>query len=74
MPPQTQEVRMGRKPLPDENRRDKPLRIRLTDAEREQIDKAAEQAGYSGSSGWARDLLTEAAERLLASKRKKRSQ
>lgn len=67
-------TRMGRKPLPDEERRDKPLRIRLTDAEREKIDAAAEQAGYSGSSGWARDLLVEAAEKQAARNRRKRSQ
>jgi len=66
---------MGRKPLPDEERRDKPLRIRLADAERAQIDLAAELDGYGGSSGWARDVLFEAAEKkIAASKRRKRSQ
>lgn len=67
------EVRMGRPPLPENQRRDKPLRIRLTDEEREKIDAAAEQAGYSSSSGWARDLLVESAEKELFSKRRKRS-
>jgi hypothetical protein len=65
---------MGRKPLPEADRRAKPLRIRLTDAEREQIDKAAEQAGYSGSSGWARSLLLDAAQKQLASKRRRSGQ
>ena len=67
-------TRMGRKPLSDEDRRDKPLRIRLTDVEREKIDAAAEKAGYGGSSGWARDLLIEEAEKLAASKRRRKSQ
>jgi hypothetical protein len=35
---------MGRKPLPLEDRRAKPLRIRLTGAERDEIDKAANRA------------------------------
>ena len=63
-------TRMGRKPLPESERRAKPLRIRLTDSEREQIDKAAEQAGHSGSSGWARSLLLEAAQKQLAIRRR----
>ena len=54
---------MGRKRLEDKERRDKPLRIRLTDAERELFDEAAAKAGYNGSSGWARDVLLKAAER-----------
>jgi uncharacterized protein (DUF1778 family) len=48
---------MGRKPLPPEDRREKPLRIRLTDAEREEIDKAAN----GQSSTWAREVLLRAA-------------
>lgn len=67
-------TRMGRKPLSDEDRRDKPLRIRLTDDEREQIDSAAESAGYVGSSGWARDILMREAEAQLASRQKRRKQ
>jgi hypothetical protein len=50
---------MGRPPLPDKDRRAKPLRIRLTDAERAEIDKAASGA----SSTWARDVLLKAARR-----------
>ena len=64
---------MGRKRLPDEDRRDKPLRIRLTDDERDAIDTAAELAGHKGSSGWARETLLKAAEdQIAASKRKRR--
>lgn len=56
-------TKMGRKRLPDEERRDKPLRIRLTDAEREVIDNAAESAGENSTSRWARDTLLRAAKR-----------
>lgn len=46
----------------------------MTDAERERIDIAADLAGHSGSSGWARDVLLEAADReIAASKRRKRN-
>jgi uncharacterized protein (DUF1778 family) len=50
-------TRMGRKPLDPEDRRSKPLRIRLTDAEREEIDNAAN----GRSSTWAREVLLQAA-------------
>jgi uncharacterized protein (DUF1778 family) len=63
-------TRMGRPPLSDEERRDKPLRIRLTDEERELIDEAAENAGEP-SSAWARDLLVREAARLAAKRRKR---
>jgi uncharacterized protein (DUF1778 family) len=49
---------MGRKPISDERKSDKPLKIRLTDAERAELDKAA---GSVGTSTWARDLLLVAA-------------
>lgn len=52
-------IRMGRPPLPPKDRRAKPLRIRLTDAEREEIDKAA--GGMSST--WAREVLLKAARR-----------
>lgn len=52
-------TRMGRKPLPPEDRRAKPLRIRLTGAERAEIDKAAD----GQSSTWAREVLLRAARR-----------
>jgi len=48
---------MGRPPLPDDERRAKPLRIRLSDPEREEIDRAA----GGKSSTWARQVLLKAA-------------
>lgn len=48
----------GRPPKSDEDRRDAELRIRLTTAERSQLDAAA----VSDTSTWARELL------LLASR------
>ena len=65
-------TRMGRKPLSDEDRRDKPFRIRMTDEERERVDSAAESAGESNSSRWARQVLVDAAERELARKRRRK--
>ncbi|HUG19278.1 MAG TPA: hypothetical protein VMM56_09895 [Planctomycetaceae bacterium] len=52
---------------PNEDRRDKPLRIRLTDEEREKLDKAAEKAGHTNTSAYARSLLLEDAEKRLSS-------
>jgi hypothetical protein len=49
----------GRPPKPLEERRRKPLRIRLTDAERELLDDAA--GGEEGTSTWAREVLLRAA-------------
>jgi uncharacterized protein (DUF1778 family) len=49
---------MGRKPISDERKSDKPLKIRLTDAERAELDRAA---GAVGTSTWARDVLMKAA-------------
>jgi hypothetical protein len=66
-------TRMGRKPLSDEDRRDKPFRIRMTDEERQQVDSAAESAGETNSSRWARRVLLEAAGQELARKRRKKS-
>jgi uncharacterized protein (DUF1778 family) len=51
----------GRPPKPPEERRDKPLRIRLTPAEREALDAAAAQEGQETST-WARNLLLTCAE------------
>ena len=48
---------MGRKPISDE-RKYNELRIRLTDAERAELDRAA---GNLGTSTWARDVLLQAA-------------
>lgn len=56
---------MGRPRVADEDRRDKPLRIRLTEAEREQIDRAAEMTEHNGSASWARDTLLKAAQRVI---------
>ncbi|HTQ40548.1 MAG TPA: hypothetical protein VMJ32_16095 [Pirellulales bacterium] len=50
---------MGRKKLPADVRRSKPLRIRLSVEEREAIDKAAD----GNASNWARKLLLKAAKR-----------
>jgi hypothetical protein len=49
---------MGRKPLSDEPKTNRPLRILLTDSERDELDRAA---GKLPTSTWARDLLLEAA-------------
>lgn len=51
---------MARPKIADDERKDKPLRIRLNVAQRAAIDKAASQAGYE-SSTWARIVLLEAA-------------
>ena len=48
---------MGRKRLPDDERREKPLRIRLKPEEREEIDSAS----GGNSSAWAREVLLKAA-------------
>lgn len=52
---------MGRKRLPDDVRREKPLRIRLSQEERELIDDAAGGAGKT--SNWAREVLVKTAKR-----------
>jgi uncharacterized protein (DUF1778 family) len=52
---------MGRKRLSDEERREKPLRIRLKPDERELVDKAS----GGNSSAWARDVLLRAAKRAV---------
>jgi uncharacterized protein (DUF1778 family) len=51
---------MGRKKLPDDIRREKPLRIRLSADEREAVDKAAD----GKTSSWARTVLLRAAKRV----------
>ena len=51
--------RMGRPPLPDNERREKPLRIRLSPEERAEVDKAAK----GKTSTWAREVLLRAARR-----------
>ena len=61
---------MGRKPLPDEVRKEKPLRIRMAEPDRQFIDEAAELAGYTSSSQWARGLLMKAAKRVHSQNRR----
>jgi hypothetical protein len=51
--------KMGRPPLPDDERRDAELRIRLTALERDELDKAA----GTDTSTWARLVLLRAAKR-----------
>jgi len=50
----------GRPPLPDAQRRDKPLRVRLSDEERALIDDAAKRHGKP-TAKWAREVLLEQA-------------
>ncbi len=45
---------MGRKPLADIAKSDRPLKIRLTDGERDELERAA---GKTPVSTWARDTL-----------------
>lgn len=49
----------GRPPKSPENRRSDELRIRLTEAERELLDRVS--GGEEGTSTWARELLLKAA-------------
>ena len=51
--------KMGRPPKPPEDRKDAELRIRLTDSEREELDRAAGK----DTSTWAREVLLRAAKR-----------
>ena len=51
--------KMGRPPLPPEKRMDKLLKIRLTAADRAELDRAAD----GDTATWARDVLLRAAKR-----------
>ena len=53
---------MGRPPLPEDERKGHMFRIRMTQAERDEIDRAAEAQGESASE-WARVLLLKSARR-----------
>lgn len=53
---------MGRPPLPDDARKGHMFRIRMTQGERDDIDRAAEAQGESASE-WARKLLLRASKR-----------
>ncbi len=57
---------MGRKKLPPELAREKPLRIRLNAGERRLVDGAAEAEGHRNTSAWARMMLLRLAEKILA--------
>lgn len=57
---------MGRKRLPPEQARQKPLRIRLSAEERRLVDEAAAVEGHHSTSAWARrTLLTQASRRRI---------
>ena len=57
---------MGRKPLPPEKAREKPLRIRLNAEERRLVDGAAEAEGHRSTSAWARKELLRLAGKVLS--------
>lgn len=59
--------------MSDEDRRDKPFRIRMTNEERSLVDAAAEAAGDNSSSRWARKALLEAAEQELSRKKRRKA-
>lgn len=54
---------MGRKAISGTPKSERPLRIRLTDAEREEINLAASACGKT-TSAWARELLLGVARRV----------
>lgn len=56
---------MGRKKLPDEMARRKPLPVRLSPTEQELIKQAAIAEGYPDISKWVRDCLLRNAKRAL---------
>lgn len=59
---------MGRKTISGERKSDRPLRIRLTDTERDAIDRAAKAAGQNTST-WARNILLDTASGIGEKKR-----
>jgi hypothetical protein len=59
---------MGRPKKPEGEVKNNVLRIRLTPAERAQLDRAAEAQGEDTST-WARALLMRAASKLAANRR-----
>jgi uncharacterized protein (DUF1778 family) len=56
---------MGRPPVPMHLKRDKRLVVMLTEAELEAYSEAAKIAGAATLSDWVRDLLGQAAQKLL---------
>ncbi len=59
---------MGRPPLPDDERKAHMFRIRMTQAERDEIDAAAGTQGEPSSSEWARSVLLKSARRAKRAK------
>jgi hypothetical protein len=58
-------TKMGRPPLPEQERKAHMFRIRMTQAEREEINRAASADGEN-SSEWARKVLLKSAKRKLS--------
>ena len=58
--------RRGRPAKPPSDVRDRQFRIRVTDAEQEELNEAARRAGVGSAATWARQVLFEAARRLAA--------
>lgn len=56
---------MGRKAISGERKSDRPLRIRLTDAERTLLDRAAQRDGKPTAT-WARNVLIAEANRIMS--------
>jgi hypothetical protein len=58
--------RRGRPAKSPADVRDRQFRIRVTDAEQEELNEAARQAGVANAATWARRVLLEAARRLAS--------
>jgi len=56
---------MGRKKLPPDRVRQKPLRVRLNEKERSLLDKAAEIKGCSSTSAWVREGILRLARQVV---------
>lgn len=56
---------MGRKKLPLDQVREKPLRIRLNTEERRLVDEVARRKGYGSTSKWVREELLRLAQRAM---------
>ncbi len=61
---------MGRPPLPLEKKRQHDLRVRLTEAEREVIERAATHDGLATST-WVRHIILQAARERLDGRRQR---
>lgn len=60
------ENKRGRPPLADDERKGHMFRIRMTQEERDLMDKAAKRDGKD-TSAWAREILNAKAKKSLAS-------